>query len=399
VEREIDNLRAALDRLIASGDSEGAFAFATACFPFWHIRAHFREARSWLVRALAIATPEPTSGKQGALGQAASFSHMIGDVAATRAYAQTALEIGQELQDLSGQATALHLLGLAAENSAEWATATELFERSRALRLALNEGQHVAELNTLLAGVAFGQGDIPRAIALAQEALTQTQELGVFDWEALVHWYLGLFTASQGDLPAAARSYRTSFAQTVAIGDQQWPHKPLIGLASVAAQCGRSDLAAQFLGAVDHMLRVGECRIFPFDRPAYEHAGSTTRSALGEPAFTTAHQAGAALSRESLLAATDEIVLAADEMAEREATHLQRSAHALTAREVETLRLVASGLTDREIAETLFLSRRTVNAHVASILRRLGVSTRREAVQRGLELGIMPLDALDPRYT
>jgi DNA-binding NarL/FixJ family response regulator len=51
----------------------------------------------------------------------------------------------------------------------------------------------------------------------------------------------------------------------------------------------------------------------------------------------------------------------------------------LTAREVDVLRLVAAGLTDAEIAERLFISVRTVNAHLRSIYRKLGVPSRAAA--------------------
>lgn len=54
----------------------------------------------------------------------------------------------------------------------------------------------------------------------------------------------------------------------------------------------------------------------------------------------------------------------------------------LSAREQEVLRLLAEGLTDREIAESLTLSARTVESHVSSILRKLGVHRRAEAAQR-----------------
>ena len=52
----------------------------------------------------------------------------------------------------------------------------------------------------------------------------------------------------------------------------------------------------------------------------------------------------------------------------------------LTARELEVLRLIADGCTDREIGEALFVSRRTVTSHVASILTKLGVASRAAAV-------------------
>jgi DNA-binding NarL/FixJ family response regulator len=55
---------------------------------------------------------------------------------------------------------------------------------------------------------------------------------------------------------------------------------------------------------------------------------------------------------------------------------------ALTERESEILRLVAAGSTDREIADGLVLSVRTVESHVASILRKLGARNRTEAAAR-----------------
>jgi DNA-binding NarL/FixJ family response regulator len=54
----------------------------------------------------------------------------------------------------------------------------------------------------------------------------------------------------------------------------------------------------------------------------------------------------------------------------------------LSAREQEVLRLLAEGLTDREIATGLAISPRTVESHVSSLLRKLGVRNRAEAAQR-----------------
>jgi DNA-binding NarL/FixJ family response regulator len=54
----------------------------------------------------------------------------------------------------------------------------------------------------------------------------------------------------------------------------------------------------------------------------------------------------------------------------------------LSAREQEVLRLLAEGMTDREIASALAISPRTVESHVSSVLRKLGVRNRAEAAQR-----------------
>ena len=63
----------------------------------------------------------------------------------------------------------------------------------------------------------------------------------------------------------------------------------------------------------------------------------------------------------------------------------------LTAREHEVLALVADGLPNREIAARLGISDHTVKFHLASIFGKLGVSTRTEAVQRGLRLGVIDI--------
>jgi DNA-binding NarL/FixJ family response regulator len=63
----------------------------------------------------------------------------------------------------------------------------------------------------------------------------------------------------------------------------------------------------------------------------------------------------------------------------------------LTQREVEVLRLVADGLTNKEVAERLFISARTARNHVASCLLKLGADDRTEAVTTAVRRGLIRL--------
>jgi len=65
----------------------------------------------------------------------------------------------------------------------------------------------------------------------------------------------------------------------------------------------------------------------------------------------------------------------------------------LTEREREVLVLLVDGLTNREIADRLYISDSTVKTHVSNILSKLGVATRTEAVSLALQKGLIEEDA------
>jgi DNA-binding CsgD family transcriptional regulator len=121
-------------------------------------------------------------------------------------------------------------------------------------------------------------------------------------------------------------------------------------------------------------------------RLGYEQAVAAVRAALGDEPFRAAWDAGRSLP----LAAA--VGMAADLRAEPGAAPDRSAApepsSRLSARELEVLRLVAAGHTDREIAAALAISRRTATTHLTHILDKLGLDSRAaaaaEAVRRGL---------------
>lgn len=73
------------------------------------------------------------------------------------------------------------------------------------------------------------------------------------------------------------------------------------------------------------------------------------------------------------------------------AIHLNQSVESLTPRELEVLRLMAHGLSNRKIAGQLAVNERTIKHHVSEILSKLGVENRTQAITYGAAHGLITL--------
>ena len=69
----------------------------------------------------------------------------------------------------------------------------------------------------------------------------------------------------------------------------------------------------------------------------------------------------------------------------------RRSEYSLTQREHDILALLAEGRSNREIAGRLYLSEKTVKAHLAAIFRKLGVTNRTQAAMMAVKMGVGPV--------
>jgi DNA-binding CsgD family transcriptional regulator len=162
-------------------------------------------------------------------------------------------------------------------------------------------------------------------------------------------------------------------------------------LGEIALAHGEPELAAEQLGRAVELHR--SLRI-PAERAQILHRAGIALAAAGERELAVERQAEAYRLARQLAARplAGRAASAIEELGESVEQRLGRAADgdvaSLTRRETEVVRLVAEGMTNREIAAELFLSPRTVDMHVRNILRKLDCRSRVEAAGRARDLGI-----------
>jgi DNA-binding CsgD family transcriptional regulator len=158
------------------------------------------------------------------------------------------------------------------------------------------------------------------------------------------------------------------------------------GLAEVVAAQGEGAWAARLWGAAEAMRDDLNAPLPAVFCTEYEHAVTAARTQLGEKTFAAAWAEGRRMTVEQVLAALTALPppIPAEPALAPPATKPVISPDGLTTREVEVLRLVAQGLTDAQVAETLVISPRTVNTHLTSIYAKIQVSSRSAATAYAL---------------
>lgn len=162
------------------------------------------------------------------------------------------------------------------------------------------------------------------------------------------------------------------------LGDRWFLAVSLDGLAGVISAEGQPDRATRLLGTSEALFESIGAPLPPHCRPAHERTLAALRARLDEETFAVAWAEGRSMTPEQAVAALEQPGV------EPIAPSSPYPA-GLTRREVEVLRLVATGMTDAQVAEKLFISLRTVNAHLRSIYAKLGVGTRSAATRYAVE--------------
>jgi predicted ATPase/DNA-binding CsgD family transcriptional regulator len=283
-------------------------------------------------------------GTPGALVEpllvAGQLAEARGDLAPARAHFEEALAMAREAGDVWGAASALTLGGALALAAGEHAHAEALLAES--VRLSIESGERglvFAHATAALAQALTAQGKLEAARSRLREGGgavrgAENPPGDAFMLEAAAGWL-----ASAGMLPAAVEAWAAADAYRT---DHRWP-------------------------------------VVPAEEKAHRRWWAATREALGTVRFEMLWAIGRRRDMQEALDLAMAAVGAADLQGLPAAPPPARRGRLnLTPREQQVLALVASGMSDGEIATSLVISKKTVSVHVANIKAKLGASSRVE---------------------
>jgi predicted ATPase/DNA-binding CsgD family transcriptional regulator len=407
------NLRAALGWFERKDDAASLLRLAGNLGGLWVVSGHAPEGQRWLEEALAHGSTAATPARARALATLSWTMNVRGDATAAFALAEQGLAICRAHDEplITGQC--LLLAGVAANVLGNDDHAVARFEEGIALLapdhppavtpdLAMTRNLRIT-FASMLGVVALSQGAIATADKWYRAALEQQLEAGCALGESHIYGFvvpagLGDVARARGD-PATALGY---YRETLSLG---WRHHNvralwhgLGGVADSLAALGHHAPAARLFGACEALhIALG----YPFDR---ETLGLSEPSAGDDAPLTSYPDIDRALSGtyrwppmrdpEAVGAqwAAGQRLSLDDAVAEALAVQIDPQpspvAHGLTPREVEVLRLVAEGRSNRAIADVLSLSERTVENHVLHILTKLDLDSRTAAATWAVRHGL-----------
>ncbi|NBE56083.1 ATP-binding protein [Streptomyces boluensis] len=371
--RERPSLRSALEFCCASADEAPAgLEMATALWGLWLGMGRIVEGHYWLGRLLPLC-PEPSRVRMRALCA-------LGDLTLMTGHHRQGLDLSDEAAELAERYEDRLALGYVAKNRGLYGTLTGDAERAlahvtEARALFAEQGERALEgwASATLCGAYTVTSQHERKLALHAEAiaLMDPGERWVQGW---LHWQKGCSLWGLDRFDEAKRTLRTALDMGLEINHTQVVAFSFDTLAWVAAAEGQYERAARGLGTADNLWeKFHEPRLgINSMHEAHRSAVAAAESALGAVRYRQLRDEGMALPLPEAAALAGETGPAAP--APRAAGGGDWDT--LTSREQEIALLVAEGLSNRQIAERLVISKRTVDSHLEHIMGKLGYGSR-----------------------
>ncbi len=292
--REHDNLRTALDRLEASGESELVLRLAGASSGFWELRGHVAEGRRRLESALR-AGDRPTAARAKALNGAAALAAAGGDFETARLRAEQGLALNRTLGDERGTATALWMLGFALGDAGEWEGSRQLLEESVELFRKLGDQHATMWLARSLAWTYFNLGERERARTLYEDALRRARALRNESAMAALLGALAMIATEDGRVEDAFSMLKESIPLSRGLGSALDLAAILCHVAEALAVAGRAEIATLLVSCSELVFEEIGANVLWVAR-MNERTLATTRTQLAEAAFADASERGRALT-------------------------------------------------------------------------------------------------------
>jgi predicted ATPase/DNA-binding CsgD family transcriptional regulator len=364
---EIDNVRSVLRRYAVRGDVRHGAALAASLTYFWITRATTEGVR-WLDELLAGDGPAAHPWAYHVRGFLAVLQ---ADRAAARPVLQRAVAMAREAGQLDPLAQSLAMASVAENLAGDRAAAGRLLHEAEVVTAGLDILPPRLMLLQARSLDGLFRGDLDVVRTASSEGVRLSREAGDLYSLEMMTINLGYAALMAGDLDASRPLFAEALRIAGRIDDRVAQYIALDALGCYAAGSGQARLAAHLLGAAETVRSGAGARLIPFLGPLIARAEESATGSLGTARFEAELDAGRRLSRGAAIA----LALGEPAQAAAEAAG-EPGAGPLGKREADVARLVAEGLSNKQIGARLFISARTVDSHVRSILNKLGFNSR-----------------------
>ena len=225
-----------------------------------------------------------------------------------RACYEESLAIRKVLGDKWGIAYSLNNLGLVAMRTGDLELAQDLLDQSVALWREVGQKASIAAALINLGLLDATRGNYAAARLHLEESLSISNALDDKDAAGIATVNLGFVARGEKDYEGAHQLYHEGLVLFHEIGNKRGIFTALIGLACIASVLDEGESAARLFGAVQRLSDEVGIPVPPFEKPYYHSALASTRSSLGQEAFTRLCEEGRAMSTEHFIEVLLEVV-------------------------------------------------------------------------------------------